>query len=471
MASIREQLLNVTCFKTHLPLSHAGQASGATILVALRYTDASQAIAQDNGGMHAPTFALRPLVLWPLVAALALSGCASHPTSDLTPTTPALTPSGAPQQADFAAWLAGFAQQALAAGIRPETVRGVLGQVQQLPRVLELDRAQPEFTRPPWAYMDNAASPQRVAQGRAKLAEQHGALKAATARYGVPATILTALWGLESNYGQNFGTFRTVDALATLAHDGRRRAWAQAELLAALRIVDQEHIGAERMVGSWAGAMGHTQFMPTVFLAYAVDADGDGLRDIWDSIPDVAASTAHFLARSGWRQGETWGTEVQLPPGFNHARAELNVQQSAAQWAAEGVRPLEGQPLPPLNEASILTPAGARGPAFLVGPNFRALLRYNNAVTYALAVGLLAQQIDGGPGVIAAWPRDMQPLSRDQIRSLQAALNERGFDAGAPDGVAGPSTRAALRRYQQSIGAVADGYPTAELLERLTAPQ
>jgi lytic murein transglycosylase len=415
-----------------------------------------------------------------MAAALALAGCASAtspPTSQqnappIAPPPPALsTPStpADPHTAEFSAWRAAFTQQALAAGIRPDTVRDVLGQAQWLPRVVELDRSQPEFTRPPWAYLDSAASPQRIANGQAKRAEHQAALDAAAARYGVPAPVLTAIWGLESNYGQNFGSFRTVDALATLAHEGRRRAWAQGELLAALRIVDQDHIGADRMVGSWAGAMGHTQFMPTVFLAYAVDADGDGQRDIWGSIPDVAASTAHFLARSGWRSGEPWGAEVRLPPGFDYTRAELSVRQGAAQWAAEGVQAVEGQTLPTLAEASILAPAGARGPAFLVGPNFRTLLRYNNAVNYALGVALLAQQIDGGPGVVAAWPRDLQPLSREQVRTLQTALNERGFDTGTPDGVAGPATRAGLRRYQLSVGAVADGYPTLELLERLTA--
>lgn len=401
------------------------------------------------------------------LALLALAGCASPPAPGAATPPPAAVDARAE---DFAAWRAAFAAQALAAGIRPHTVRDVLGQAQWLPRVVELDRAQPEFTRPPWAYLDSAASPQRIAQGQAQLAAHRSALDAAAARYGVPAPVITAIWGLESNYGQNFGSFRTVDALATLAHDGRRRAWAQGELLAALRIVDLDHIAADRMVGSWAGAMGHTQFMPSVFLAHAVDADGDGQRDIWGSIPDVAASTANFLARSGWRAGEPWGVEVRLPPGFDHARAELSVRQDAAQWAADGVEALDGKPLPALAEASILAPAGARGPAFLAGHNFRTLLRYNNAVNYALGVALLAQQIDGGPGVMAAWPRDLQPLSREQVRALQAALNARGFDTGTPDGVAGPATRAGLRRYQQSIGAVADGYPTVELLERLTQP-
>ena len=373
------------------------------------------------------------------------------------------------EQAGFAAWRDEFAAKALAAGIRPETVRTVLGSAQLLTRVVEQDRAQPEFTRTPWAYLDSAVSPQRVAQGQAKRAEHQAALEAAASRYGVPVPIITAIWGMESNYGSNFGTFRAVDALATLAYEGRRRDWAQGELLATLRIVDSGDIAADRMVGSWAGAMGHTQFLPSVFLAYAVDADGDGHRDIWGSIPDVTASTAHFLARMGWQRGQPWGVEVQLPAGFDYARAETSIRQNALAWAAEGVRTLDGQPLPDLGDASVITPAGARGPAFLVGANFRTILRYNNSVNYALGVSLLARQIDGAPPLATAWPRDIQPLRRDQLRQLQEALNERGFDAGTPDGVMGPATRAGLRRFQQSIGAVADGYPTVELLNRLLA--
>jgi lytic murein transglycosylase len=369
--------------------------------------------------------------------------------------------------AGFAAWRTAFAAQALAAGIAPQTVRDVLGQAQWQPRVVELDRAQPEFSRTPWAYLDSAVSAQRVAQGQAKLAEHSPTLQAAAARYGVPATVVTAIWGMESNYGSNFGSFRTVDALATLAYEGRRRTWAQAELLAALRIIDLGDIAPEAMLGSWAGAMGHTQFLPSVFLAHAVDADGDGRRDIWGSIPDVAASTARFLADAGWQSQEPWGAEVRLPPGFDHARAELTVRQSAAQWAAEGLQTMDGRPLPPLASAAVLEPAGARGPAFLVGQNFRTILRYNNSTSYALAVALLSQRLDGGPGVVADWPRDLQPLSREQTRQLQSALNARGFATGTPDGVLGPATRAGLRQYQQSRGLVADGYPTLELLQGL----
>ncbi|MDD2179787.1 lytic murein transglycosylase [Acidovorax sp. D2M1] len=426
-----------------------------------------------------------------MAAALTLAGCASAPSTNPSPvtrstvatsTTPAPTasPMAAPAQpptspdadhtAGFAQWLATFSAQALEAGIRPATVRDVLGQAQWLPRVVELDRAQPEFTRTPWAYLDSAVSPQRIAQGQAQLVANSTALQAAAARYGVPASVITAIWGMESNYGSNFGTFRTVDALATLAYEGRRRAWAQTELLAALRIIDQGDIAADRMIGSWAGAMGHTQFLPSVFLAYAIDADGDGHRDIWGSVPDVTASTAHFLARSGWQARETWGAEVQLPPTFDHARADPAVRQTTAQWQDEGVRALDGAPLPDLAAASIVTPAGARGPAFLVGNNFRTILRYNNSVNYALGVALLARQIDGGNPLATPWPRDIEPLSRAQLQALQEALNRKGFAAGTPDGVMGPATRAGLRGYQRSLGVVTDGYPTLELLQKLQAP-
>ncbi|RQO81829.1 lytic murein transglycosylase [Acidovorax sp. FJL06] len=417
-----------------------------------------------------------PIALTITVSAT-VAGCTSAPPAAPSATAPPATapastagagqPGATAEQAGFAAWLAAFAPQALAAGIRPDTVRHVLAQAQLQPRVVELDRDQPEFTRTPWAYLDGAVSAQRIAQGQAKRAEHQGALQAAATRYGVPASVITAIWGMESNYGSNFGSFRTVDALATLAYEGRRRDWARAELLAALRIIDLGDIAPEAMVGSWAGAMGHTQFLPSVFLAHAVDADGDGRRDIWGSIPDVAASTARFLADAGWQPQEPWGTEVRLPPGFGHARAELNVRQSAAQWADEGLRTVDGQPLPALASAAVLEPAGARGPAFLVGQNFRTILRYNNSTSYALAVALLAQRLDGGPGVVADWPRGLQPLSREQTRQLQAALNARGFATGTPDGVLGPATRAGLRQYQQSRGLVADGYPTLEVLQGL----
>ena len=335
------------------------------------------------------------------------------------------------------------------------------------PRVIELDRAQPEFTRTVWDYLDSALSAQRIARGQDKLLQLRPEVDAMAARYGVPTEVLVAIWGLESNYGSNMGDIATIDALATLGFEGRREAWARGQLLAALKILQNRDIDRAQMVGSWAGAMGQTQFLPSNFLAYAVDADGDGRRDIWGSVADVMASTANFLARSGWQAGQPWGLEVRLPPGFDFARADADMRQPASLWANEGVQAVDGAPLPAIEDSSILLAASARGPAFLVGPNFRTILRYNNSTSYALAVGLLAQTLAGGPAVQTPWPRDVQALTRSQVMALQTALNARGFDSGTPDGAMGPATRHGIRQYQRSLGLPADGYPTLELLQRL----
>lgn len=235
--------------------------------------------------------------------------------------------------------------------------------------------------------------------------------------------------------------------------------------MAALTILQNGDIDRTHMLGSWAGAMGQTQFLPTVYVAHAVDADGDGRRDIWGSIPDVMASTANFIAHSGWRADQAWGAEVRLPADFDYASADTRL--TSAQWAEKGVAAMDGKALPALSDASILLPAGARGPAFLVGNNFRTILRYNNATSYALAVSLLSQRLAGGPAVQAAWPRDQLPLSRTQILSLQKALNAQGLDCGTPDGIVGVATRNCIRRYQSSQGLAADGFATLEVLQRL----
>jgi lytic murein transglycosylase len=380
----------------------------------------------------------------------------------------AATPGGQGSlQQDFARWVAGFRASAHAAGIDEPLLQLAFDDLRYLPRVVELDRAQPEFSRAVWDYLDTAVSPQRIARGVDKLREVRPEVDAAAARYGVPPGILVAIWGMESNYGANYGDIPTLDALATLGFDGRREEWARGQLLAAVRILQSGDIARAQMVGSWAGAMGQTQFLPTNFLAYAVDADGDGRRDIWGSMADVMASTAHFLARSGWLAGQPWGLEVQLPPTFDHGRADASVRQTSTQWAGEGVRAMGGDALPDLADAAILLPAGARGPAFLVGANFRAILRYNNATSYALAVGLLAQRLSGGPAVQAPWPRDLPTLTRSQLLALQTELNGRGFASGKPDGILGPATRSAIRQFQRSAGLPADGYPDPGLLLRL----
>lgn len=421
----------------------------------------------------------RPASIALLLLLAALSGCAAAPSSEAQ-TPPPLPAVGAPPiqaatdeaalRQGFARWVAGFRASARAAGIDAVTLNAALDGVQYLPRVVEQDRVQPEFTRTVWDYLDSAVTPQRVATGQDKLAQLRGVADAAAARYGVPANVIVAIWGIESNFGSNYGDTPTIDALATLAFEGRREDWARGQLLAALKILQSGDIARADMVGSWAGAMGQTQFLPSNFLAYAVDADGDGRRDVWGSMADVIASTANFLARSGWQAGQPSSVEVRLPPGFDPGRADDALRQSSAQWAAEGVRTIDGATLPELTDAAILLPAGARGPAFLVGRNFRAILRYNNSASYALAVGLLAQRLLGGPGVQAPWPRDLPALSRSELLALQTALNQRGFASGTPDGMLGPATRDGLRRYQRSIGVPADGYPTPDLLRRLQAP-
>ena len=397
------------------------------------------------------------------------------PTTPLPPDVAASAPASASaddaaRPPGFADWIARFRDTARAAGIDEATLHVALDDVRYLPRVVELDRTQPEFARTVWVYLDAVVPPRRVATGRTRLQQFQDEAAAATARYGVPAPVLIAVWGIESDFGDNFGDIATIDALATLAFEGRRAAWARGQLIDALKILRSGDIARAGMIGSWAGAMGQTQFLPSAYLAYAVDADGDGRRDIWGSMADVLASTANFLARSGWRAGEPWGTEVRLPAGFDVGRADEALRQPSVRWADEGVQAVDGAPLPEIAEASLLLPAGARGPAFLVGPNFRAIRRYNNSLSYALAVSLLAQRLDGGADVQAAWPRDLPALTRSQLLELQDALNTHGFDSGKPDGLLGPATRDALRRFQRSVGLQADGYPTLELLERLSRP-
>lgn len=413
-----------------------------------------------------------------------LAGCQSGPAREASAAAEARVASGdvamvtneeaaqeedatAEPEEDFDAWLARFRREARAAGIAEATLARALDGVRYRSRVIELDRSQPEFVRPIWQYLDSAVSANRVTTGRERLAEHRDTARRMEARYGVPAEVIVAIWGVESNYGGNFGDFSTLEALATLAYDGRRRDFARSELLAALRIIEAGDIAPERMLGSWAGAMGHTQFIPSSFEAHAVDGDDDGRRDIWGSIPDVMASTANYLEDAGWRAGEPWGVEVTLPEGFDHAQAELATRRPSRDWAAQGVRPRGGGELPGFDEAAVIAPAGARGPAFLVGPNFRAILRYNNATSYALAVASLSDEIAGRDGILGGWPRDEQPLARRQVREMQRELNARGFEVGNPDGILGPNTRDGLREYQASIGEVPDGFATLRLLERL----
>lgn len=363
---------------------------------------------------------------------------------------------------DFMQWRADFTAHAAAQGIQSQGL-AALSRVTPVRRVVELDRDQPEFTRQLWDYLDTAVSDTRVANGRDTLS-RHQAIAAGTEqRYGVPAEVLVSIWGIESNYGSNYGDISTLNALATLAHDGRRHDFARRELLEALRIIDSGDIAPSDMIGSWAGAMGHTQFLPSSYRAYAVDGDGDGIRDIWGSIDDVMASTANYLVKAGWRADEPWGVEVRLPAGFDFSQTR---RRSSQAWADIGVTPVSGT-MPSLDDAAVLAPAGASGPAFLVGQNYRAILRYNNATSYALAVASLADRIAGRQGVQAAWPREQGALSRRQVGAMQDRLNALGYSVGPADGLIGPKTRMGIRAFQRDNGKIPDGFPTEALLEAL----
>ncbi|MFG6176615.1 lytic murein transglycosylase [Halomonas sp. THAF12] len=417
---------------------------------------------------------LPPLLFLVLLCA-SLTGCQGIATSHAAAASEAPASTGVgpddrvdrPEQArDFAAWRRDFRRLARDEGIGEPTL-AYLDELHYLPRVIELDRRQPEFVRPIWEYLDGAISANRVSAGQARLAEHRQAARRAAERFGVPAEVLVAIWGIESSYGGYQGDFSTLDALATLAFDGRRRDFARGELLAALRILEAGDVPAERMVGSWAGAMGHPQFLPSSYLAHAVDGDGDGRRDIWGSVPDVLASIAGYLDEAGWRSSEPWGTEVVLPADFDYSLTEPTIRRTSGEWAAVGVHPRGGGALPPLNDAAVIAPAGARGPAFLVGHNFRVILRYNNATSYALAVAVLSDAIAGRPTIRGDWPRTEPGLRRTEVRELQRRLNALGFDVGEPDGIPGPNTRRGLRGFQRELGVIPDGFATRALLEQL----
>jgi len=333
--------------------------------------------------------------------------------------------------------------------------------------VVDRDRNQTEFTRSLDDYLAIAASDTRVTDGRAALRQHRGTLDAIAARHGVEPEIVTAIWGLESSYGTRRGDIPVVSALATLAYDGRRGAFFEQQLVAALKILDAGDTTPERMVGSWAGAMGHTQFIPTSYLAFAVDFTGDGRRDIWSDDPsDALASTAAYLQRAGWTPGQPWGIEVRLPPGFS-GPVGRGTTRSPAHWAAAGVRGMDARPVPDHGPASILRPAGASGPAFMVFRNFTVITRYNNAESYVIGVGHLADRIAGGPPIRVAFPPDAQGFDRAARKRLQERLTAAGYDTGGADGVLGSRSRAAISDYQRANGLPVTGTHSRALLDRL----
>jgi len=335
-------------------------------------------------------------------------------------------------------------------------------------RIMDLLDSQPEFTKAIWDYLDILVSDARIAKGREILAKYKPQFDATEKAYGVDRYVVAAIWGIESNYSTQVGDRSVLQSTATLACIGRRQAYFNDEFLSALEILHHGDLQPEQMRGSWAGAFGPTQFMPTAFKRYAVDADGDGRRDVVDDPADLIASTANNLKKDGWRTGQTWGFEVVVPSGFNFMLADRARAMTIAQWEQLGLKRPGNKPFPHAQEkAYLLAPAGAEGPGFLMLQNFRVIMKYNPAEAYALAIGHFADRLRGGPPFAQPWPRQERVLSRAERLELQQLLAARGFYRGTPDGQFGGQTREALRGFQASIGAPADGFASADMLERL----
>ena len=352
--------------------------------------------------------------------------------------------------------------------MEPAILDAALGGVEPIERVLELDRRQPEFVDTFLNYLNRRVTPERVAEGRALLLQHRTLLRDIGKRYDIPPSLLVAFWGLETHYGQFLGNHPVPGALATLAFDNRRAAFFRAQLLDALDILQAGHIAPQDMKGSWAGAMGQVQFMPSTFQAYAVDGDGDGRKDLWGSLPDAFASAANYLHQLGWNSGERWGREVRLPKGFDWSLANPETSQRIRDWRALGVTQADGKPLPRADmKGAILLPQGHAGPAFLVYDNFRVILTWNRSINYALAVGLLSDQLLGLPPLQTGGDADNRRITTQEVQALQEQLQRLGMDPGEADGVLGSRSKAAIRDYQRQAGLPVDGHPSMALLEHL----
>lgn len=423
----------------------------------------------------------------PLALALLVTACASpharYPTAPATPRPARAPPTPAPRPAPvtpvrpptvsgdqvFDAWAADFYPRAVAAGVRPEVLQREFAGLTPDPRVASLDTRQPEFSKPISDYIRGVVTPTRDAIGARRRAEAPQ-LDFIELSYGVPREILMGVWAMESGFGAIQGDFDVVRSMATLAAQGRRRAFAEHELIAALKIIQSGEFSRAQLHGSWAGAMGQTQFIPSSFLSTAVDGDLDGKRDIWNSPADALASAANLLYKGGWRAGESWAREVTVPADFDWSLSE-GPKLTPVEWAQKGVVRADGLPWNDTDSqlpAQLVAPAGATGPAFLLFPNHFVIRKYNNSLAYALAVGLLADRFAGMGPLVHPWPQET-PLSLADRMTAQRALNALGFDVGAADGVVGTKTRAALRAWQASQGLTADGYLSAAMVEKLKA--
>ena len=379
---------------------------------------------------------------------------------------------GLPHRAEaaqtFGQWIERFWPTARAAGIKRETYDLAFKGMTPDPKVIEAANFQPEYKKPIGEYVDRVVSDKRVTGGKQKLEENKALLDILEKRYGVDRTIIIAIWGVELNYGTQPGDMNVIRSLATLAYYNTKASFARQQLITALKIFQRGDISVEAMNGSWAGAMGHTQFIPTTYQAYAVDYDGDGKRNIWNDVPDALASTASYLKHSNWQAGQTWGYEVTLPKGLNPKKYSERTLKSVGEWQKLGIKRVNGEAFPrPGDKAGLFAPAGTAGPAFLVLNNFRSILRYNNATSYALGVGHLADRLKGYGPFVHPWPTDENHLSLDQRVELQRLLVAKGLLVGDTDGIIGPATLEAVKTFQRGKGMPVDGFPSRTILEML----
>ena len=379
---------------------------------------------------------------------------------------PALAEPAAANELAFKAFIKEIKQEAKKEGIARKHLKA-LDSLTPDPEVQRLAARQPEYVKPIWAYLTHMVTEERLRLGRRELRSREAFLSGLEEKYGVPRGILIAIWGVETNYGGNKGSFSVLRSLATLGYEGKRADFGRQQLLYALRILQSGDVALAEFKGSWAGAMGHTQFIPTTYADYAADGTGDGIKNIWTEPRDALASSAYYLKRMGWKKGLAWGFEVSVPSDFNFAEARIKNTKSPAYWRDKGVTAL-GREIPDdVGNVSIFAPAGLRGPVFMLTKNFRVLLRYNTAPAYALAVGHLSQRFFGAAPFERDWPQADRPLLPQEIAELQRRLRKSGYDTGDVDGVLGRQTIAAVRDYQADRGLAADGFATPGLLELL----
>lgn len=380
---------------------------------------------------------------------------------------------GPTTQQRFDHWKQDFTRRAIEKGYAPHLLAATVGQARINEKALERDSSQPEFTRPVWSYIKSAASPDRINRGRTELAQHAATFEELEKVFGVPRFVLTAIWGLESSYGNILGTHDIIDSLSTFAFEGRRKSFGEEQLFATLDLIQSGSVRPEQLTGSWAGAMGMTQFIPTTFRDYAIDFDRNGNTDLWKSEADALASAANYLTRMGWKLGEPVMAEVIVPNGFDFSQSET-VKKTVGAWEALGVIPANGQrwadPAKVL-ETKLLVPAGHKGPKFLAFKNFDVLKRYNNSTSYVMGIASLAEAYQGRPTIRATWPEADQPLSFEDKKRLQQKLTALGYDTKGIDGQIGPATRRAIRAWQKANGLPADGYIEQTLFRRmLNAP-